>query len=273
VKRAFDIVVALTGLVITGPLLASIAVAIRTQLGAPVLFRQRRTGKHGAEFTIYKFRTMRPLAQPGEPDASRTPPIGRMLRTTSLDELPQLWNVLRGDMSLIGPRPTLPEQVANYDTFQRRRLDVAPGLTGYAQVKGRNALSWAERIEFDVWYIDNRSVWLDLWILLMTAVKLARPEGITGEGGVNPGFPVPSAGAVAACGDRQPVTVAHSPARSGERGRAQRDCREVPDVVDRRGDRHGCQPGGGDRGSRVPGTDPQPGERPQEQCKREAQSR
>ena len=118
--------------------------------------------------------------------------VGRVLRKTSLDELPQLWNVLKGEMSIIGPRPTLPEQVMHYSQRQRGRLAIQPGLTGYAQVKGRNALSWPERIELDLWYIENRSVWLDVRIIALTMLQLVRPEGINGDGGINPGFPVPA---------------------------------------------------------------------------------
>jgi lipopolysaccharide/colanic/teichoic acid biosynthesis glycosyltransferase len=246
VKRTFDMTVATVGLVVTAPQLLAIALAIRAQMGGPVLFRQRRAGRRGQVFAIYKFRTMRPPAYPGEPDADRISPIGRALRSTSLDELPQLVNVLRGDMSIIGPRPTLPEQVVHYSTFQRRRLEVAPGLTGYAQVKGRNSLSWPERIELDVWYIDNRSVRLDLWILLTTTLRLMWPEGITGTGGQNPGFPVPqpTVDVIDPAGDR-------SPAAAGEGGGGQRDSREVPDVVDLRGDAHGGEPGSDERRAAV----------------------
>jgi lipopolysaccharide/colanic/teichoic acid biosynthesis glycosyltransferase len=194
VRRAIDVVVAAVGLVVLAPLMAGFALAVRAVLGPPVLFRQARSGLGGAEFRIVKFRTMRPARHPGEPDADRTPPLGRALRSWSLDELPQLWNVLVGDMSLIGPRPTLPEQVAHYSSHQRRRLEIRPGLTGYAQVMGRNSLSWPERIELDIHYIDHRSLWLDLRILARTVVQLVRRAGITGEGGVNPDFPVPGSG-------------------------------------------------------------------------------
>ncbi|MGI8873676.1 MAG: sugar transferase [Egibacteraceae bacterium] len=193
-RRAIDVVVAAVGLVVLAPLMAGFALAVRAVLGPPVLFRQARSGLGGAEFRIVKFRTMRPARYAGEPDADRTPPLGRALRSWSLDELPQLWNVLVGDMSLIGPRPTLPEQVARYSSHQRRRLEVRPGLTGYAQVMGRNSLSWPERIELDIHYIDHRSLWLDLRILARTVVQLLRRAGITGEGGVNPDFPVPGSG-------------------------------------------------------------------------------
>ena len=225
-RRTLDVVVASLGLVLGAPVFIAIALVIGVQLGWPVLFRQVRAGRGGCPFSIVKFRTMRPPAYHGEADAVRTPPIGHLLRSTSLDELPQLWNVLVGDMSFLGPRPTLPEQVVHYDDRQRRRLEVRPGITGYAQVKGRNTLSWPERIELDVWYIDHRSVLLDLWILSTTVVKLLRREGVTGDGGVNQGFPVPHDAATPA------GTAHHSPGRPGEGRRRDEDRREVPDVVD-----------------------------------------
>lgn len=188
-RRAIDVLVAGIALVVLSPVIAVIAVLIRVRMGAPVLFRQLRTGWRGDEFTIVKFRTMRDERYAGEPDADRLTTVGTWLRRTSLDELPQLVNVLRGEMSLIGPRPTLPEQVARYSDHQRRRLEVRPGLTGWAQVNGRNALSWPDRIELDIWYIDNRSLRIDARIVARTLRRLARPEGITGEGGVNPDFP------------------------------------------------------------------------------------
>jgi lipopolysaccharide/colanic/teichoic acid biosynthesis glycosyltransferase len=188
-RRLVDIAVAgLAGLVLS-PLLAALALLVRWRLGSPVLFRQRRSGRHGRVFTIVKYRTMQAERSAGEPDADRLTSIGRVLRTTSLDELPELWNVLKGDMSLIGPRPTLPEQVDHYDDRQRRRLEIRPGLTGWAQVNGRNAISWPDRIELDIWYIDHRSLALDLRILGRTLLRLLLPRGVTGEGGVNPGFP------------------------------------------------------------------------------------
>jgi len=173
------------------PVLVATALAVRWRLGAPVLFRQVRVGRDGAEFAIVKFRTMRDERWPGEPDADRDTGLGRRLRAASLDELPQLWNVLRGEMSLIGPRPTLPEQVRRYSPHQRRRLEVRPGLTGWAQVNGRNAIPWPERIELDVWYVDHRGPALDLRILWRTVGLLVRPQGIYGQGGVNQGFPAP----------------------------------------------------------------------------------
>ncbi len=193
VRRAIDAVAAVVALVVLAPVLLVVATAVVLTLGRPVLFRQRRTGWRGREFDIVKFRTMRPERHPGETDPDRTPRVGRILRATSLDELPQLWNVLVGDMSLVGPRPTLPEQVARYTAHQRRRLEVRPGITGWAQVQGRNALSWPERIELDIWYVDHRTVTLDVRILLRTVVQLLRPQGITGADGINPGFPDPDA--------------------------------------------------------------------------------
>lgn len=193
VRRAVDVLVSGVGLVVLSPVVAALAILIRLRMGGPVLFRQARSGWHGDKFTIVKFRTMRDERYDGEPDADRVTPLGRWLRKTSLDELPQLINVLRGDMSIIGPRPTLPEQVARYGDHERRRLEIRPGLTGWAQVNGRNAISWPERIELDIWYIDHRSLRLDARILSRTVKRLARPEGITGEGGVNPDFPGPDA--------------------------------------------------------------------------------
>jgi len=191
VRRAADVVLSLLGGLLLAPVTAVVAVAVLSRCGAPVLYRQQRAGRHGTPFLIVKFRTMRPPCFPGEADAVRLTPLGRFLRTTSLDEIPQLWNVLRGEMTLIGPRPTLPEQVVHYTPRQRGRLAVRPGLTGWAQVRGRNALSWPERIELDLWYIQHRCVRLDLRILGLTLLRLLRPVGISGAGGENPGFPVP----------------------------------------------------------------------------------
>ena len=191
-RRALDVTVAFLAGVGLLPVALVIAALVRWRLGPPVLFRQRRTGRHGVEFDILKFRTMRPERFPGEDDLARITVLGKALRVASLDELPQLWNVFRGQMALIGPRPTLPEQVVHYSGHQRRRLEIRPGITGWAQVRGRNAISWPERIELDIWYIDHRSWWLDLRIIGQTVVQLLRPRGVTGEGGVNQGFPVPS---------------------------------------------------------------------------------
>ena len=193
VKRAVDLLGAALGLVVLAPLVVAVAVAVRWRCGAPVLFRQQRAGRHGAPFTLVKCRTMRAAVGDDEPDPLRTTALGAALRSRSLDELPQLWNVLRGQMSLVGPRPTLPEQVARYSPRQAGRLAVRPGLSGWAQVRGRNALAWPERIELDLWYVDHRSLALDLRIIALTLRQVARPTGITGAGGLNPGFPHPPA--------------------------------------------------------------------------------
>ena len=173
-RRAVDIAVAGAGLVAVSPVLALAALAVKLEDGGPVLFRQTRVGKGGADFELLKLRTMIVGAESqgagyavdrGDPRITR---VGRILRRTSVDELPQLWNVVRGEMSLIGPRPTLRYQVDRYDEQQRHRLDIRPGITGWAQVNGRAALPWAERIELDVWYVEHRSLAVDLQILLRT---------------------------------------------------------------------------------------------------------
>lgn len=192
-KRGGDLAIAGLAGILAIPLVLVIALLVRLTMGGPVVFRQVRTGRGGAEFEILKFRTMRDRRFPEEEDAPRITRLGRLLRTTSLDELPQLWNVIRGDMGVIGPRPTLPEQVVHYSPRQRGRLAVRPGLTGWAQVQGRNSISWPERIELDLWYIEHHSLLLDLRILFRTVGVLLRPRGVTGAGGVNPGFPAPSA--------------------------------------------------------------------------------
>lgn len=191
-RRAMDIGLALVAAVVLLPVALLVTLAVLLGLGRPVLFRQVRSGWHGKEFTLVKFRTMRVEHTPEEGDAARTPPLGHFLRATSLDELPQLWNILRGEMSFIGPRPTLPDQVARYSAHERRRLAVRPGLTGWAQVNGRNSISWPARIELDIHYIEHRSVRLDLEIIARTLHRLVRPNGITADGGVNPGFPGPA---------------------------------------------------------------------------------
>jgi lipopolysaccharide/colanic/teichoic acid biosynthesis glycosyltransferase len=190
-RRAVDVAAALGVGLIVLPLLLCVALSVRMRLGTPVLFRQVRIGRGGRQFRIVKFRTMRPERWPGEPDADRDTVLGVRLRRWSLDELPQLWNVLVGDMSLIGPRPTLPEQVRRYSEVERRRLVVRPGLTGWAQVNGRNSISWPERIQLDLDYIERRNLALDLLILWRTVLLLLRPHGIYGEGGINPDFPAP----------------------------------------------------------------------------------
>jgi lipopolysaccharide/colanic/teichoic acid biosynthesis glycosyltransferase len=188
VNRALDVAVAGAGLVVTSPLLALASLAIKAEDRGPVLYRQTRVGKDGEDFELLKLRTMVVGAERigsgyavNEGDR-RITRIGRLLRRTSVDELPQLWNVLRGDMSVVGPRPTLRYQVEQYDERQLRRLEVKPGITGWAQVNGRAALSWAERIELDVWYAENRSPLLDLRILVRTPLALFRGtyKGATG---------------------------------------------------------------------------------------------
>jgi lipopolysaccharide/colanic/teichoic acid biosynthesis glycosyltransferase len=190
-RRVVDVCAALILGLLVLPVVIAVALVVRLRMGSPMLFRQVRSGRYGREFTIVKFRTMRQERYPGEGDLGRDTSVGRVLRATSLDELPQLWNVLRGDMSFIGPRPTLPEQIMHYSERQRGRLAVRPGITGWAQVCGRNSITWPERIELDLWYIAHRSIWLDLRIVGLTLLGLIRPRGVTASGGVNPGFPVP----------------------------------------------------------------------------------
>lgn len=180
-----DIIGATAGLILLSPLFLVIAIVIRRQIGPPVLFRQVRPGLKGEPFQMVKFRTMLNAYGPdGEalPDHQRLTRFGRLLRSTSLDELPELWNVLKGDMSLVGPRPLLIEYLDLYTPEQARRHDVRPGITGWAQVNGRNALSWEERFQLDVWYVDHRSFWLDLRIILMTLSKVIAREGISAAG-------------------------------------------------------------------------------------------
>ena len=184
-KRAFDIAVSAALLLCLAPLLLLLAWLIRRKLGTPVLFCQMRPGRHGKLFAMYKFRTMRDAADENGkllPDAERLTPFGRKLRAASLDELPELWNVLKGDMSLVGPRPLLPEYLPLYNAEQSRRHEVRPGITGWAQVNGRNAISWPEKFRLDVWYVDHRSFWLDIKILLLTVKKVFARDGINSEG-------------------------------------------------------------------------------------------
>jgi lipopolysaccharide/colanic/teichoic acid biosynthesis glycosyltransferase len=184
-KRMLDVLGALFGLVLLSPILVASALAVAASMGRPILFTQPRPGRHGELFTLYKFRTMRPARQ-GEnwsrTDALRLTRVGRVLRATSIDELPELWNVLRGEMSLVGPRPLLTRYLARYSPRQARRHEVKPGITGWAQVNGRNAISWEEKFELDVWYVENRSFWLDLRILGRTMMKVFRREGISRAG-------------------------------------------------------------------------------------------
>lgn len=184
-KRLLDLIVALTALIVLAPVLAVLALLVRAKLGAPVLFRQTRPGLHGKPFTLYKFRTMTDARDAQGnllPDAERLTPFGRFLRSTSLDELPELWNVLKGDMSLVGPRPLLMQYLDRYTPEQARRHEVRPGITGWAQVNGRNALSWDEKFRLDVWYVDNMSLWLDLRIVALTVWKILKREGISQPG-------------------------------------------------------------------------------------------
>jgi lipopolysaccharide/colanic/teichoic acid biosynthesis glycosyltransferase len=184
-KRAFDILASALGLLVALPFLAIVALLVRTQLGSPVFFRQKRPGLHGEIFEIVKFRTMTSERGPDGallPDADRLRPIGRFLRSTSLDELPELWNVLCGDMSLVGPRPLLVEYLPLYNARQARRHEVRPGITGLAQVSGRNAISWEQKFELDVEYVQTRSFLLDLKILFKTAKAVLVREGISAAG-------------------------------------------------------------------------------------------
>lgn len=186
-KRGFDVVVSAVGLVALTPVLIVVAVLVQRKLGSPILFSQTRPGKGGKPFKMVKFRTMKDAVdEEGNtlPDSERMAPFGRFLRSTSLDELPELWNVLKGDMSLVGPRPLLMDYLPLYSREQYRRHEVRPGITGWAQVNGRNAISWDEKFELDVWYVDNQSFWLDLKILFLTVAKVVARDGISGEGEV-----------------------------------------------------------------------------------------
>jgi lipopolysaccharide/colanic/teichoic acid biosynthesis glycosyltransferase len=184
-KRLFDLFSVLASAPIWMPLLLLLALFVRTKLGGPVFFRQRRPGLHGEVFELIKFRTMTgDVDASGKllPDAQRLTPFGRWLRGTSLDELPELLNVLKGEMSLVGPRPLLVEYLARYSPEQARRHEALPGITGWVQVNGRNALSWEEKFKLDVWYVDNRSFWLDIKILAMTVGKVVFRDGISAAG-------------------------------------------------------------------------------------------
>ena len=185
VKRLFDFLVAAILLVALGPLLAATAVLVRLRLGSPVLFVQERPGLSGKSFKILKFRTMTDARRSDGtllPDSERLPPFGRLLRATSLDELPELINVLFGDMSIVGPRPLLMQYLPLYTPEQARRHEVRPGLTGWAQVNGRNAITWEEKFSLDVWYVDNRSMWLDFKVLWRTVQAVLSRHGINAEG-------------------------------------------------------------------------------------------
>lgn len=185
IKRGMDIVASTLLLVLLSPILLIISIVIRINMGSPVFFRQVRAGLYGRPFTILKFRTMVDAFDQNGcplPDEKRLTPLGRFLRSTSLDELPELVNVLRGDMSLVGPRPLLVEYLDRYTPEQARRHEVKPGITGWAQVNGRNALTWEEKFKLDVWYVDNWSLWLDLKILWLTCIAVVTRKGISAEG-------------------------------------------------------------------------------------------
>ena len=180
-KRALDIAIAAAALVLLAPVLVLVAIAVRLSMGPPAVFRHRRAGYQGRPLTLLKFRTMRPGVR-AEPDEVRLTRLGALLRACSLDELPQLWNVLRGDMSLVGPRPLLMEYLERYTPEQARRHDVRPGITGLAQVRGRNAITWEKKFALDVWYVDHASLGLDLYILWRTFVAVVRRIGVSAPG-------------------------------------------------------------------------------------------
>lgn len=184
-KRFFDLLISLCLLLLSSGILFIVAILIKIKLGSPVIFKQKRPGLQGKPFYIYKFRTMTDARdQHGNllPDDVRLTPFGKLLRKLSVDELPQLINVIKGDISLVGPRPLLIEYLALYTPEQARRHEVRPGITGWAQINGRNAISWEEKFTLDVWYVDHQSVWLDLKILFLTVVKVFKSEGISQQG-------------------------------------------------------------------------------------------
>lgn len=185
IKRSFDLVASLLGLLLLSPVIAVVAWQVRKKLGSPVLFLQVRPGLGGKPFEMIKFRTMRDaqdaMGNP-LPDSERMTPFGSFLRSSSLDELPELWNVVKGDMSLVGPRPLLMEYLPLYDAEQHRRHEVRPGVTGWAQINGRNALGWEDKFKLDVWYVDNRSLLLDIRIIFLTIKKVLVRDGINTEG-------------------------------------------------------------------------------------------
>lgn len=184
-KRVFDLLAASSMLVILSPLILSLALLVRAAIGGPILFSQQRPGRHGKPFNLYKFRTMgNERDDHGNllPDEVRLTQFGKLLRRFSLDELPQLINVIKGSMSLVGPRPLLMEYLPLYTAEQARRHEVRPGITGWAQVNGRNALTWEEKFKLDVWYVDHQNLWLDMEILWLTVLKVLRSEGVNQEG-------------------------------------------------------------------------------------------
>lgn len=183
-KRVFDICASLIGLFLLSPVIVCVVLQVILKLGSPIFFRQVRPGKDGKPFEMIKFRTMRDaIDKDGNPlpDSDRMTPFGVFLRSTSLDELPEFWNVLKGDMSLVGPRPLLMEYLPLYSKDQYRRHEVRPGVTGWAQVNGRNAISWEDKFRLDVWYVDNRSFWLDLKIIYLTVKKVLVRDGISAD--------------------------------------------------------------------------------------------
>lgn len=185
IKRLFDIVVSACALLILFPIIAIVAWQISRKMGSPVLFRQIRPGLNGKPFNMVKFRTMKDAVDTAGnslPDAERLTPFGQFLRSSSLDELPELWNVLKGDMSLVGPRPLLMEYLPLYSVEQYRRHEARPGVTGWAQVNGRNTVSWEEKFRLDVWYVDHQSLWLDIKILFLTVKKVLVRDGISADG-------------------------------------------------------------------------------------------
>lgn len=184
-KRALDVTVSAAALVILSPVLLIVAALVRWKLGSPILFKQVRPGLQAKPFTLIKFRTMSSAPvdpTDGSSDSDRLDPFGAKLRSTSLDEMPEIWNILKGDMSLVGPRPLLMHYLPLYSERQSRRHEVRPGVTGWAQINGRNATPWPERLEMDVWYVENRTTWLDLKILALTIPRALRRSGVTQEG-------------------------------------------------------------------------------------------
>jgi lipopolysaccharide/colanic/teichoic acid biosynthesis glycosyltransferase len=184
-KRLLDIIIASIALILLSPLYAFVAYKVKKNLGSPVLFRQIRPGLHGKPFEMIKFRTMKDAVdEQGNPlpDSERLTPFGQMLRSTSLDEMPELWNVIKGDMSIVGPRPLLMEYLPLYSPEQAKRHDVRPGMTGYAQVNGRNAIGWEEKFKLDTWYVENQSIWLDFKIMFKTIHKVLAKDDISAEG-------------------------------------------------------------------------------------------
>jgi len=184
-KRFLDIIIASIALMLLSPLYALVAYKVKKNLGSPVLFRQVRPGLHGRPFEMIKFRTMKDAIDANGqplPDSERLTPFGRMLRSSSLDEMPELWNVIKGDMSIVGPRPLLMEYLPLYNEEQAKRHQVRPGMTGYAQVNGRNAISWDEKFKLDTWYVENQSIWLDFKIMLKTVKKVLAKDDISAEG-------------------------------------------------------------------------------------------